>query len=280
LARVKVGIAGLGSVGMIVAEALARTGVERLQLLDFDTLKEHNQDRTLYATDRNVLLGRSKVEIAARALRRSATARDFQVEADELSVCEEEGYHRALDCDVLFSCVDRPWARSVLNMIAYAHLIPVIDGGILVSRTTHGTLRGADWKAHVAGSGHRCLKCLGQYDPGLVAADRAGDLDDPRYLASLPGDHPLRANENVFAFSAAVASLELLQWLMLVVAPLGLGPPGPQNYHLMTGDLELGRVVCDDDCSFPGYIATGAVHHPGTGDHRAAHIARESRAAK
>lgn len=276
LARLRIGIVGLGSVGSIVAEALARIGIAQIKLIDFDTFKEHNLDRTLNAHHCDSGQGLSKVSIAERAIRQGATAAGFSVESYEYSVCEEAGYRRALDCDVLFSCVDKPWARSVLNFIAYAHLIPVIDGGIIASRTRAHKLRGADWKAHVAGPENRCLLCLKQYDPGLVAADKSGDLDDPRYLESLPDDHPAKANENVFAFSLGLASLEVAQLIMLAIRPLGIGP-SPQNYHLLTGKIDIGTYSCDADCSFPKLVASGEREHPGIDRHLAAEREREMR---
>lgn len=118
LARLKVGIVGAGSVGALIAEALARTGIEDLLLLDFDTVKMVNLDRLLHATERDAMLARAKVEVLRQALLSSATAANPRIEALELSVVEEEGFRAALDCDVLFSCVDRPWPRLVLNVIS------------------------------------------------------------------------------------------------------------------------------------------------------------------
>lgn len=276
LARIKVGIVGLGSVGSIVAEALARIGLNNLVLIDFDTFKEHNLDRTLNAYHEDTHSNQSKVSIAARGIQRSATAVPFSVKSYEYSVCEEAGYRRALECDVLFSCVDRPWARSVLNFIAYAHLIPVIDGGILASRTRSHKLRGADWKAHTVGPSNRCLLCLQQYDPGLVAADKMGDLDNPSYLESLPDDHPMKGNENVFGFSLGLASLEIAQFLLLAIQPLGVGP-SPQNYHLLTGEINIGLPTCEPDCPFSSLVASGERDHPGIDKHLVAESERLAR---
>lgn len=255
LSRLKVGVVGLGSVGAVVAEALMRTGVHRIDLFDFDVIKEHNLDRLL-CTGRDAI-GRSKVAFVTERLRKTAPSNKSTITPYTWSICEEAGYRRALDCDILFSCVDRPWPRSVLNFIAYAHLIPVIDGGISVSRRTTNEYRGADWRAHATGPERRCLRCLHQFDPGLVATEREGTFDDPRYLESLPGDHPIRSSENVFAFSVAVASLEILQLIMLTVPPTGLGVRGAQMYHLATGKIDVDYDSCDDDCDYPPLIARG-----------------------
>ncbi len=192
LARIRVGIVGAGSVGSMIAEALARTGFQHIVLIDFDTVEELNLDRLLHAYPRDARMARSKVEVLGKAIKRSATASTFTVEMIDSSIVEEEGFRAALDCDVLFSCVDRPWPRSVLNLIAYAHLIPVVDGGIMVSVSKQGGLQGADWRSHVASAGRRCLECRRQYDPSLVSTERDVYFDDPRYIDGLPDDHCVR----------------------------------------------------------------------------------------
>lgn len=280
LANLTVGIVGTGSVGNIVAESLARMGVGHIRLLDFDRVKAINLDRLLFATSRDADRNRPKVEVLADALRVSGTAEKFTVEPLEWSIVEEEGFRLALDCDVLFSCVDRPLPRSVLNFIAYAHLIPVIDGGLRIrAHERTQKLRHADWRAHTAIPTRPCLECLGQYDPGLVSVERDGYLDDPSYISGLPDNHSLKHNENVFAFSLSVASFEVLQFLLLIVAPSGLSNPGAQIYHFVTSSLEADELTeCKPNCLYPGYIALGDVAPiKVTGRHLAAENARAER---
>ncbi len=280
LARLRIGVVGTGSVGSIVAEALARMGIMRVTLIDFDLVETINLDRTLHATRQDAWARRTKVSMLGKALKRSATAEGFVADSVEFSVVEEEGFRAALDCDLLFSCVDRPWARSVLNFVAYAHLIPVVDGGLSLETTRNGQLRRADWKTHIVGPHRRCLECLGQYDPGFVPVEREGLLDDLHYIEGLPREHVLRRNENVFGFSLSVASLEVLQMLMMVVAPLGISNAGAQAYHFVPGIFDDPKFeVCDEGCLYPGLAAKGdATGFSVTGrDLRAEQLRREQR---
>ena len=178
LDNLKVGVVGAGSVGMLVVEALARVGVGHVTVIDFDTVKERNLDRLSGARRLDALLGLSKAVVARRLAVSAATNPSFDCRVLECSVLEAEGLAAAMDCDVLFSCVDRPAGRSTLNALAYAHCIPVVDGGVLVD-SRDGRLRSAQWRSHVAAPGRRCLECLEQYDPAQVQADRDGLLDDP-----------------------------------------------------------------------------------------------------
>jgi hypothetical protein len=260
IARLRIGIVGLGSVGSIIAEALARMGIEHIRLIDFDSVETLNLDRVLNARAIHAQQDVAKVVAAREALLESATAEAVQVDALEWSVVEPEGFRAALDCDLLFSCVDRPWPRYALNLAAYAHLIPVIDGGILVSQTRSHNMRSADWRAHTAAPGRRCLECLGQYDPGSVELEREGRLDDPTYIKQLADDHPVKRNENVFSFSLGCASLELSQLVSFVAAPGGISDVGGQLYHLATGTLERDESSCEPNCLFSGpLLAKGDV---------------------
>lgn len=276
IGRLRVGIVGLGSVGGLVAETLARMGVGRLRLMDFDVVERHNLDRLVHASESDV--GRPKVDVAAEQLRLHATAPAVDIEPLSLSVVEPDGFQAALDCDLIFSCVDRPWPRHVLNYIAYTHLIPVTDGGILVETTREHLMRAANWKAHVAAPGRRCLECLGQYDSGLVDAERHGHFDDPSYFEQLPDDHPIKRRENVFAFSMGCAAFEVGQMLSMVVAPSGVADYGAQNYHFVTGTIDLDLRGCEPNCPFAAeLLARGdQSEFVVTGRHKAAEVARRA----
>lgn len=278
LARLHIGVVGAGSVGALVAEALARVGIEWITLFDFDTVEMINLDRLLHARPRDARLRRAKADVLARALRHSATAQHPRIRALDLSVTEPDGLAYALDCDVIFSCVDRPWPRAVLNLAAYAHLIPVVDGGVLV-RTGPQGLRGAEWRAHLAAPGRACLECLGQYDPGLVSLERTGMLDNPSYIAGLDSNHPLRRNENVFPFSAAAAANEVLQLLTAVITPNGIGDLGANLFHFATGTLDNITDNCQPGCFYSTTLrAAGDAHGLAvTGTHHAAERARADR---
>jgi molybdopterin/thiamine biosynthesis adenylyltransferase len=246
LARLRVGIVGLGSVGIIIAETLARMGLERFCLIDFDEVQRHNLDRLLGASEEDI--GIFKVSIAERQIRRSATAKHVDIITAPYSLVEKKGYRAALDCDVLFSCVDRPRARHILNHMAYGHFIPVIDGGIAV-RFKNGEFSGVDWQLQTVAPGRPCLGCLGTYNPNDVALEESGKLDDPSYMQGLPQNHHLKNNENVFPFSANLASLEVLQFVALATGAGGFNNFGVQRYRYWPGiiDADIER-TCNDGC--------------------------------
>jgi molybdopterin/thiamine biosynthesis adenylyltransferase len=258
LARLRIGVVGLGSVGALVAESLARMGMTRFVLIDFDRVEPHNLDRLVIATKADI--GRLKVEVAADRIRVVATAAEVDVREVPYSIAEERGYRAALDCDFIFSCGDRPRARHILNHMAYAHLIPVIDGGI-GARFKNNVFTGVDWQLQTVAPGRPCLECLGTYTSDDVSTEEAGMLDDPSYVAGLSDDHRFKRNENVFPFSANLASLEVLQLVALVTGAGGVTDFGVQRYRYQPGILEqLPVTQCKADCPRPSLIANGDRH--------------------
>jgi molybdopterin-synthase adenylyltransferase len=256
LGRINIGICGLGSVGSVVCEILARMGVRQITLIDFDKISPHNLDRTLGATRSDAKKRTFKTKVAARNARVSATADGFRTSGFEFSVVGPKGHSVALDCDLIFSCVDRPWPRRVLNHIAYAHLIPVIDGGIRVRRSGN-KFKSATWATGTAGPLRACLECRGAYDPGLVAVEMDGYLEEPSYIERLPEGSPLRTNENVFPLSVTLAAHEVLQFVALVTGLVGMRDVGEQRFSYFPGIISVEHLECESNCPFPPLIGLG-----------------------
>jgi len=122
------------------------------------------------------------------------------------------------------------------------------------------------------------MECIGQYDPGLVQVERDGLLDDSRYIETLPEDHPVRRNENVFAFGAAAASAQLMQFLSMVVAPGGIADVRAQLFHFTTGRVDVDERGCNENCPYSSSLLSLGDSAPTvTGPHWAAERARRLR---
>ena len=249
MARIRVLVIGAGSVGLDVALRLAASGIVEVGVMDFDTMEIINLDRMIGATVSDVRLARSKAEVAGRLMRLAATARNPAVRTHDLSVCEPDGLLAALDYDIILSCVDRPWARGVLNILAYADLVPVLDGGIGIDTFDDGVMRNAVWRTHLVTPGQPCLVCNRQLDPARIQADKLGLLDDPAYIRGAPADpHP--GKQNVAALAASVSASLLAQFISLTVSPAGMGSPGPLRYALSTHTLEHLDIPLKPGCPF------------------------------
>jgi len=96
-----VGIAGLGGLGSNAAVALARAGIGRLVLVDFDKVEESNLDRQYYFLDQ---VGKLKVEALKKNIRRiypevTVETHNLKLEKDSM----EKPFH---DVDVVIEALD------------------------------------------------------------------------------------------------------------------------------------------------------------------------------
>ena len=274
LARRRVLVVGAGSVGLDVIARLAASGLCHITVMDFDVVQYHNLDRLIRAKPSDARLVRPKVFVAQREATSAATAEQARVDVSDLSICEPEGLQLALDHDLIFSCVDRPWPRAILNSLAYSDFIPVIDGGIGIDTFDDGRMRNATWRSHVIRPKRPCMSCNRQLDLGQIIPDIQGLLEDPKYIAD-SGRSNVPTNQNVAPLSVSVAASLLAQYVSFSVAPAGLGDPGPLRYALSSHFLERLDHVTRPHCPVELGEGAGDQRADLTGRHEQAELLRQ-----
>jgi len=107
--RARVGIAGLGGLGSAVAVALARTGVGRLVLVDFDVVEPSNLNRQQYFVDQ---IGQLKTDALRENLERINPCVTLETHACRLDA--DSVVQIFADVDVLVEAFDNPAAKAML----------------------------------------------------------------------------------------------------------------------------------------------------------------------
>ncbi len=136
-------IVGLGGLGCPAADLLARAGVARLGLCDFDRVETSNLDRQTLYTPADV--GRPKVEAASERLQTIAPEVRLDRHPTPFAAAMVDGY------DVVLDGTDDPGSRALIHHACLEAGIPLVWGA--VSREEGQTT------VVVPGRGP-CLRCL------------------------------------------------------------------------------------------------------------------------
>jgi len=119
-----VAIAGLGGVGAITAELLARWGVRKFRLLDMDKYEPTNLNRQLFATSET--LHQSKVEVAAERILKINPHAEIEMKVIEM-INNENAKTFVRDAGIVVQNADRPSAK-LLYLAAQELKVPLVNG--------------------------------------------------------------------------------------------------------------------------------------------------------
>lgn len=117
-------VAGLGGVGAVTVELLARWGVRRFRLLDMDRYEPSNLNRQLFATSKT--LGRWKVDVAAERILEINPYAEVELKIPER--VDNENVHRFVrGAGMVIQNADYPSAQ-LFYVAAREYRVPLVNG--------------------------------------------------------------------------------------------------------------------------------------------------------
>lgn len=124
-----VAIIGLGTVGSVVANHLARAGVGRITLFDPDYVRTIDLQHNLLFSKEDVQKGRLKVVAAKQSLNMINST--IRIKGNESKLSIETLLHETDDVSILVVGNTNPEVISVCNEFCFLKNIPLVFGGII-----------------------------------------------------------------------------------------------------------------------------------------------------
>lgn len=245
LARLHIGIVGVGGTGSAALEQLTRLGVGTITVFDGDTFDTTNVNRVYgsWAADK----GRAKVEIAARNVSRIGVGTSLTPLDEYVDV--ERAARDLTRCDLLLGCTDDQTSRAILLRVALWYLIPVFDLGVLIDATEDHTIRDVTGRVSLIIPGEACPFCRRSITPEGIAAEAL--TPEERAARARDGYVPALATRApaVIPFTTAVAAQAVTELLHRLTGFMGAGSvPSEVLLRFDYRDVSTNRPVPTPGC--------------------------------
>jgi molybdopterin/thiamine biosynthesis adenylyltransferase len=165
IAATAVAIVGLGGLGSHVAQQLAYLGTQEYVLVDADRVSSSSLNRLIGAIPHDADDSTAKVGVAERLIRQ--IREDARIRSFDALIDDPVAYRAAVECDVLFGCLDEDPPRLRLVELSSQARRPYFDLATDVSED--GSAYGGRLLASI--DGERCLSCMGLLDQEAIRRD-------------------------------------------------------------------------------------------------------------
>jgi ThiF family protein len=254
LRSLTVGVIGLGGVGSLVTEYLAKLGIGQFVSADPERVEISNVPRIVGASRWDARwplthpampaairgaarkLATRKTTVAARQTRRAGHS--TRTTAVNISVAVDHAARQFLGCDYVFLAADTAQARLVFNAIVHQYFIPGIQiGSKIVANAADGTVANAFSVVRRVWPGFGCLWCSGLISPDRLAWEAKSETEqrDQRYGTEEP-------NPSVITLNAVGAAHAVNEFLFSV---LTLRQPEVDPWWARTYDHVHNRISND-----------------------------------
>ncbi|MFB4298507.1 ThiF family adenylyltransferase [Actinomadura sp. NTSP31] len=223
--QMRVAVVGVGGIGSLLVEYLARLGVGQLVLIDPDRVDPTNLPRLVAARRLDAMpwlrrpaspgilralgkrLAARKTRIAARNARRANPA--AKVVRLDVNTADPRAASALTQVDWIFLAADTAVARHVVNAVVQQHLLPAIQVGVAIPVRLGGDVGDIHVAMRPILPGVRCLWCDHLIDPTDPATETLpGSLRaQARYVADVPAASVVTFN----SIAAAEAATHFMQ---------------------------------------------------------------------
>lgn len=242
LARCTVAVIGLGGIGSLLTQLLARLGVGQFILVDDDFVEYSNLSRVVGASRADADQRTSKVTVANRVILEgnpNASIRAIIGDVAEVSIAKS-----LTSCDYLFLAADSMRARLVVNAIVHQYLLPGVQLGTKIRADETGAILDAMSANRPLRPGQSCLWCNQLIDPNALALESKSDEERKQQAYGVQEPNP-----SVITLNGIVASHAANDFLLDF---LGLRPEQDvvhfEHFHYLSRSFNRVLPRQDNDC--------------------------------